>query len=203
MEPLICSIRISASLHLGKDLSALQPQNLIFISISISTCQHCQQVSAKMRCPVSDGDGSSASSMPNGIDISKMEEIPEPPMHYFGLLGHIPDIDSNFPLRTFWNMMDLYGPIFKMKLGGTRIVIGNQELANEVFDQDRFKKVSESRTRTFPVDLTHKLGPRSLLLVNIAKLGLQRIRNLDLRRHRLLNFDGLVLYYSFTQNTRR
>lgn len=37
--------------------------------------------------------------------------------------------------------MDLYGPIFQVNLGGPRIMVGNQELANEVFDQDRFKKI--------------------------------------------------------------
>lgn len=33
---------------------------------------------------------------PNGgsdkIDKTKLEDIPEPPMQYFGLLGHIPDM---------------------------------------------------------------------------------------------------------------
>lgn len=42
--------------------------------------------------------------------------------------------------------MDLYGSIYKVNLGGPRIVVGNQELVNEVCDQDRFKKVSKSRT---------------------------------------------------------
>ena len=91
---------------------------------------------------VGDDNDSSAPSMPPDVNSAKLEDIPEPPMHYFGLLGHLPSIDSSFPLRTFWNMMDLYGPIFKMTLGGPRVVVGNQELANEVFDQDRFKKVS-------------------------------------------------------------
>ena len=94
-----------------------------------------------MRCPVSD-DGGPASHPPRvEIDKTKLEEIPEPPKQYFGLLGHIPDVDSEFPLRTFWNMMDLYGPIFKVQLGGPRIWVGNQELVNEVYDQDRFKKI--------------------------------------------------------------
>ena len=37
--------------------------------------------------------------------------------------------------------MELYGPIFKLKLGEDRIFIGSQELVNEVCDQDKFAKV--------------------------------------------------------------
>ena len=94
-----------------------------------------------MSAPATDGQGPAPDSMPNGIDKSKLEEIPEPPQQMFGLLGHIPDIDTNFPLRTFWNMMELYGPILKVTMGVPRIFVGNQELANEVYDQDRFKKI--------------------------------------------------------------
>lgn len=93
--------------------------------------------------PASGDDGPAPHPTPDEIDTTKLEEIPEPPMQYLGLLGHIPDIDTVFPLRTFWSMMELYGPIFKVSLGGPRIIVGNQELANEVYDQDRFKKVSK------------------------------------------------------------
>lgn len=75
------------------------------------------------------------------IDHSKLVEVPQPPEHLFGLLGNLPDIDPSFPNRSFWHLMDLYGPIFKMRLGVTIYTVGNQELANEVFDQDRFIKV--------------------------------------------------------------
>lgn len=98
-----------------------------------------------MSYPAGDEGGSLSSQSADGIDKSKLEEIPEPPQQYFGLLGHIPDIDPSFPLRSFWNMMELYGPIFKMNLGAPRLVVGNQELINEVCDQERFKKVSQFR----------------------------------------------------------
>jgi cytochrome P450/NADPH-cytochrome P450 reductase len=75
------------------------------------------------------------------IDRSKLVEIPQPPQQYFGLLGHMPDIDPGFPIRSFWNLMDMYGPIFNVNLGGSRIVVGNQALISELFDEEKWKKV--------------------------------------------------------------
>lgn len=97
-----------------------------------------------MRYPVSGDGGPAPSPSTDGIDKSKLEDIPEPPQQYFGILGHIPDIDPSFPIRSFWNMMALYGPIFKVNLGAPRVVVGSQEYVNEVCDQERFKKVSRS-----------------------------------------------------------
>lgn len=75
------------------------------------------------------------------IDSSKLEDIPQPPEHLFGLLGNIPDIDPAFPIRSFWNLAELYGPIFKVNIVGPRVFVGTQELVNEIFDEDRFTKV--------------------------------------------------------------
>lgn len=86
---------------------------------------------------------SSSTSAKDEIDLSKLVEIPQPPpQHYFGLLGHIPEVDPSFPLRSYWKMMDLYGPIFKLNLGtaAQRILIGNHELLSEMLDDDRFQK---------------------------------------------------------------
>ena len=70
-----------------------------------------------------------------------MEEIPQPPQKLFGLLGNLPDVDPSFGARSLWNLMDLYGPIFKLKLGNDKLFVGSQELVNEICDQDKFAKV--------------------------------------------------------------
>ena len=77
------------------------------------------------------------------IDESKLESIPQPPQHMFGLLGNLPDIEAGFQSRSFWHLMDLYGPIYKLNLGTGKdtILVGSQPLANEVFDQERFVKI--------------------------------------------------------------
>lgn len=75
------------------------------------------------------------------VDSSKLEDIPQPPEHLFCLLGNIPDIDPAFPIRSFWNLAELYGPIFKVNIAGPRVFVGTQELVNEIFDEDRFTKV--------------------------------------------------------------
>lgn len=84
---------------------------------------------AIMECPVTDAKGpaphpiaTTTSSSIDGVDQCKLVEIPEPPKQYFGLIGHMPDIDPGFPIRSFWNLMDMYGPIFKLDLGGSRII---------------------------------------------------------------------------------
>ncbi len=85
--------------------------------------------------------GSVNDGTPNGIDTSKLEAIPSPPEHYFGLMGHLPDIDLSFPIRSYWNMLELYGDIVQVNVGGPRIFVGSQALTNEVMDEDRFKKI--------------------------------------------------------------
>ena len=75
------------------------------------------------------------------IDVSKLEEIPQPPEHLFGLLGNLPDVEPTFPVRSYWKLKDLYGPCFKLNLERPTILVGSQELVNEACDQDRFIKV--------------------------------------------------------------
>lgn len=55
--------------------------------------------------------------------------------------GNLPDVDSSFPARSTWQLMELYGPIFKLNLDQEQIFIGTQELINEVCDEDHFIKV--------------------------------------------------------------
>ena len=87
-------------------------------------------------------DSSAPDATAEKIDHSKLADVPQPPEHFFGLLGNIPDIDPSFPVRSLWHLMDLYGPIFKFRIGPvTTYMVGTQEIANEVFDQERFIKV--------------------------------------------------------------
>lgn len=67
--------------------------------------------------------------------------IPEPPRLPF--LGNIADIDAEFPLGSFLRFGDLYGPIYRLYLGGgaARTVFGSQAFMNEVSDEKRFAKV--------------------------------------------------------------
>lgn len=77
------------------------------------------------------------------MDMSKLLEIPAPPHHrYFGLLGHSPDLDTTLPVRSYWQLMDTYAPIFQLDLGMTypRVFVGSRELVNEMADDDRFTK---------------------------------------------------------------
>lgn len=77
------------------------------------------------------------------VDHSKLLPIPTPPhQSYFGLLGHAPDLDSTLPVRSYWQLMDQYAPIFQLDLGMTypRVFVGNRELVNEMADDTRFTK---------------------------------------------------------------
>lgn len=77
------------------------------------------------------------------IDESKLLPIPAPPhKHYFGLLGHAPDLDPLLPVKSYWSLMDTYAPIYKLDLGMQypRVFVGSRELVNEMADDNRFSK---------------------------------------------------------------
>ncbi|KAF7502833.1 hypothetical protein GJ744_005012 [Endocarpon pusillum] len=79
------------------------------------------------------------------IDQSKLLKIPAPPHHrYFGLMGHLPDLDPTLPVRSYWQFMDTYAPIYQLDLGMTypRVFVGSRELVNEMADDDRFTKLT-------------------------------------------------------------
>ena len=84
-----------------------------------------------MKCPVSgsEGSGPAPQPMPEEIDRMKLEAIPQPPQHLFGILGNLPDIDPAFPARSFWNMSELYGSIFKVNLVGPRVLLEARNLS--------------------------------------------------------------------------
>ncbi|KAL9115273.1 MAG: hypothetical protein Q9227_001067 [Pyrenula ochraceoflavens] len=75
-----------------------------------------------------------------GIDPSKLEKIPQPPMKYLGLLGHLPEIDSGFPVNSLWKLMDKHGPLFEVDLNGRRVLVGNHEIFKELLDEDTWLK---------------------------------------------------------------
>ncbi|KAK1633338.1 cytochrome P450 [Colletotrichum phormii] len=75
--------------------------------------------------------------MPNAI-----VEIPEPPRK--PVLGHVTEIDQDYPLGSFVHMANKYGPIYKLDLLGQKLVFVNtHELVNECCDDKRFKKSIE------------------------------------------------------------
>jgi cytochrome P450/NADPH-cytochrome P450 reductase len=69
----------------------------------------------------------------------RLGEIPQPkPMP---LIGNLPDIDVDAPVQSMMRLAEIYGPIFRLSLGGRTItVLGSQELVNEVCDESRFGK---------------------------------------------------------------
>lgn len=83
------------------------------------------------------------SDLKEGIDRASLLPIPSPPhQHYFGLLGHTPDLDSVLPVRTYWKLMDQYAPIFQLDLNMPypRVFVGSRELVDEMADDTRFTK---------------------------------------------------------------
>ncbi|KAI1074259.1 cytochrome P450 [Whalleya microplaca] len=68
-----------------------------------------------------------------------MEPIPGPPS--WPLIGNLLDIDLNNTIQSFTALNKEWGPIFKLRLGGTdRIFLGSQELVNEVCSRKEFAK---------------------------------------------------------------
>lgn len=77
----------------------------------------------------------------NGVYPPELEPIPQPPLKYFGLLGHAPEIDLTFPARSLWRLMDLYGPIYEANLQGRKVFVGTHALLSEMLDEDQWVKI--------------------------------------------------------------
>lgn len=75
-----------------------------------------------------------------GTGTSGLEKIPQPPMKYFGLLGHLPEIDKDFPVKSLWRLMDNHGPILEVDLQGSRVLVGNHDLFSEMLDEETWVK---------------------------------------------------------------
>ena len=71
------------------------------------------------------------------------EIIPGPPG--LPLLGNVQDIDPEDPIQSLCNLTDIYGSCWTFSIAGnSRVVIGSQELMNEVSDESRFSKIVSS-----------------------------------------------------------
>lgn len=78
----------------------------------------------------------------NGEEEQQIQEIPQVPMKYFGLLGNQPDIDPKFFIKSFWELAAKYGPIFQLNLhGGKLIIISSYKLILETIDEDNYEKI--------------------------------------------------------------
>ncbi|KAI9875940.1 MAG: hypothetical protein M1830_007702 [Pleopsidium flavum] len=65
--------------------------------------------------------------------------IPAPPG--LPLLGNINDVDPENSIASLMHLAELYGPIYKLNLGGhERIIIASHELLDQICDERRFSK---------------------------------------------------------------
>lgn len=77
----------------------------------------------------------------NNTEEQQTLPIPAVPKKYLGILGNVPDLDGSFILKSWWELADLYGPIYSLDLfGETFVVLHNYELINDSADDDRFEK---------------------------------------------------------------
>ncbi|KAK1147600.1 hypothetical protein N8T08_000942 [Aspergillus melleus] len=74
-------------------------------------------------------------------DPDRLQAIPSPKENWFGLLGHIPEMDPSFPIRSVWKLADSCGPIMKLNLKNEMIVMSSQKYVNEMCDESRFEKI--------------------------------------------------------------
>ena len=71
----------------------------------------------------------------------ELDEIPGP--HGLPVVGNVFDIDATNPIEGFMAMAKEYGPIFKFEVpgGGTRLMLSDPDLVEEVCDDTRFDKL--------------------------------------------------------------
>lgn len=68
-----------------------------------------------------------------------LEAIPQPPGH--PIIGNLLDLRGEVPLLNMMKLAEIYGPIFRLQLGGrSMVILSSFELVNEVCDNDRFDK---------------------------------------------------------------
>ncbi|KAF7916449.1 uncharacterized protein EAE97_012109 [Botrytis byssoidea] len=72
--------------------------------------------------------------------MAELEEIPGPPGLPF--LGNVSDVDPVNSIASLERLAEIYGPIFKLNLGGgEKLFISTQALLNEICDEKRFTKI--------------------------------------------------------------
>lgn len=68
------------------------------------------------------------------------QPIPQPPPKF--LLGNLGDIDPENRMASLTKLFKLYGPIYKLNLGGKMVTfVGSHEIADEICDDERFEKM--------------------------------------------------------------
>lgn len=68
--------------------------------------------------------------------------IPSP--RAYPIIGNLLDLQDEVPIHALERLVDIYGPIFKFKIGAReQIVVGDYELFNELCDETRFWKVPQ------------------------------------------------------------
>lgn len=68
------------------------------------------------------------------------ETIPGPPG--LPILGNLLDLQDDVPIHAFERLTDVYGPLFKVRLGGKEIVVaGGFDIFDELCDETKFWKV--------------------------------------------------------------
>ncbi|RAK95081.1 bifunctional cytochrome P450/NADPH--P450 reductase [Aspergillus ibericus CBS 121593] len=73
--------------------------------------------------------------------MSEVQPVPIPGPKGVPLLGNIYDVEQEQPTRSFEQLVDQYGPIFRLNIyGQSRVFVSSQELANEVCNEERFAK---------------------------------------------------------------
>jgi cytochrome P450 / NADPH-cytochrome P450 reductase len=73
-----------------------------------------------------------------------MDLQPIPGPRGLPILGNLLDLrDDEAPLRAIENLADMYGEIYKIKVGGkTQIIVSSAEMMKEVMDEKRFLKTA-------------------------------------------------------------
>ena len=75
--------------------------------------------------------------------------IPAPPGLPF--VGNLFDVQDEIPLRALEHLADIYGPIYKLNIGGgSRVVISGIDLFEELCDETRFCKTLQAKLVTGP-----------------------------------------------------
>jgi len=92
-----------------------------------------------MSCPYEPNDGHLHVGS-KSTEQDAIEPIPQPPVHW--LTKNLPEMNPDFPSSSIRRLADTYGPILKLDLVTTEMVIvSTHALVNEACNEDRFEKV--------------------------------------------------------------
>jgi len=113
--------------------------------------------------------------------------IPQPPP--YPILGNALEMDPENPMQSLVDLHKKYGPIYVFQFPGhPEIMIGSQELAHELCDQERFKK-----TVGGPLGEVRQIA--KMVSTHILCLG-EGLTEQDCLPHMAMNPTGLLLIES-------